>query len=592
MSTRASEHQLMQRAIAAAAGARSRTSPNPWVGVCHRDAGRATPSKAPPNRRGVPTPRSSRCERPAHAAERGDALLDPRALLAPRPHAARAPTRSSRPAWRGSSSASRTPTRTSPGAGIARLRAAGIEVESAWCADEVRAQLAPYLKHRRTGRPYVVLKLAATLDGRTAAPDGTSQWITGTGGPRSTPTGCGPRATPSSSAPAPCAPTIPRSPSADVEGRDPLRVVLGQRAGGRQGAPGARARRATSTACSTSSGAEGVVQAHGRGRRDRGRAPSTAPAWSIATCCTSRPALFGGDDARPLFAGPGAPTIDDVWRGRIVVGRPPRRRPAPRSRAAYGRPDVHRHRRGARHRASVAATARRLAIDAAHRARRRRASATRSRSTAAASPWSSSATAGGRPTRSTETLDRTNLGDLARRRPREPRAAGAPADRLGGHLVQGHVDGVGDARRARRSPTARRVRVRRARRVLRYVVREGLDHRRRHQPHRRRRRTTTAFAVAVIPHTLAVTTLGAQAARATASTSRSTSSPSTSSGCSSRSSQTRRSLTMTFDRRSSDAIDADRSAASSSSSSTTRTARTRATSSWRPRRSRPRRWRS
>ena len=47
------------------------------------------------------------------------------------------------------------------------------------CADEVRAQLRPYLKHRSTGRPWVVLKLAATLDGRTAAPDGTSQWITG-----------------------------------------------------------------------------------------------------------------------------------------------------------------------------------------------------------------------------------------------------------------------------------------------------------------------------------------------------------------------------------------------------------------------------
>ena len=31
------------------------------------------------------------------------------------------------------------------------------------------------------------------------------------------------------------------------------------------------------------------------------------------------PALFGGDDARGLFAGPGAPTIDDVWRGRIVA---------------------------------------------------------------------------------------------------------------------------------------------------------------------------------------------------------------------------------------------------------------------------------
>jgi diaminohydroxyphosphoribosylaminopyrimidine deaminase/5-amino-6-(5-phosphoribosylamino)uracil reductase len=30
------------------------------------------------------------------------------------------------------------------------------------------------------------------------------------------------------------------------------------------------------------------------------------------------PALFGGDDGRPLFAGPGAPSIDDVWRGRLV----------------------------------------------------------------------------------------------------------------------------------------------------------------------------------------------------------------------------------------------------------------------------------
>ena len=45
-------------------------------------------------------------------------------------------------------------------------------------ADKVTAQLAPYLKHRRTGRPWVVLKLAATLDGGTAAPNGSSQWIT------------------------------------------------------------------------------------------------------------------------------------------------------------------------------------------------------------------------------------------------------------------------------------------------------------------------------------------------------------------------------------------------------------------------------
>ena len=30
------------------------------------------------------------------------------------------------------------------------------------------------------------------------------------------------------------------------------------------------------------------------------------------------PALFGGDDARPLFAGPGAPTLADLWRGRVL----------------------------------------------------------------------------------------------------------------------------------------------------------------------------------------------------------------------------------------------------------------------------------
>src|SRR5204863_6221451 len=65
------------------------------------------------------------------------------------------------------------------GKGIAALRDAGIEVEVGVCADEVQAQLAPYVKHRNTGRPWVVLKLAASADGRTAAPDGSSRWITG-----------------------------------------------------------------------------------------------------------------------------------------------------------------------------------------------------------------------------------------------------------------------------------------------------------------------------------------------------------------------------------------------------------------------------
>ena len=55
----------------------------------------------------------------------------------------------------------------------------GVEVTVGTLGDEAADLLAPYLHHRRTGRPFVVLKLAATLDGGTAAPDGTSQWITG-----------------------------------------------------------------------------------------------------------------------------------------------------------------------------------------------------------------------------------------------------------------------------------------------------------------------------------------------------------------------------------------------------------------------------
>ena len=65
------------------------------------------------------------------------------------------------------------------GRGAAALREAGIEVVTGICRSEAEKLLAPYLTHRSLGRPHVTLKLAATLDGRTAMPDGSSQWITG-----------------------------------------------------------------------------------------------------------------------------------------------------------------------------------------------------------------------------------------------------------------------------------------------------------------------------------------------------------------------------------------------------------------------------
>jgi diaminohydroxyphosphoribosylaminopyrimidine deaminase/5-amino-6-(5-phosphoribosylamino)uracil reductase len=63
--------------------------------------------------------------------------------------------------------------------GAERLRAAGVEVVAGVLCAEVEALLADWLFAVRHDRPYTTLKWAASLDGRTAAADGTSRWITG-----------------------------------------------------------------------------------------------------------------------------------------------------------------------------------------------------------------------------------------------------------------------------------------------------------------------------------------------------------------------------------------------------------------------------
>ena len=64
------------------------------------------------------------------------------------------------------------------GNGAARLRARGISVQSGLMAAEAEALNPGYLKRRRTGRPFVRVKVAASLDGRTALANGESRWIT------------------------------------------------------------------------------------------------------------------------------------------------------------------------------------------------------------------------------------------------------------------------------------------------------------------------------------------------------------------------------------------------------------------------------
>jgi diaminohydroxyphosphoribosylaminopyrimidine deaminase/5-amino-6-(5-phosphoribosylamino)uracil reductase len=201
------------------------------------------------------------------------------------------------------------------GSGIERLRDAGIDVTVGVGADEVRRQLAPYLKHRSTGRPYVVLKLAATLDGRTAAPDGSSQWITGEAARVDAH-----RLRAESDAIVVGAGTVraddPTLTVRHVPGRDPVRVVLGHAPEDAKVHP-ALELTGPLDAVLDELGGRGIVQAMVEGGATVAHDLHAAGLVDRYVVYLA-PALMGGDDGRSLFAGPGASTIADVWRGRIV----------------------------------------------------------------------------------------------------------------------------------------------------------------------------------------------------------------------------------------------------------------------------------
>lgn len=113
------------------------------------------------------------------------------------------------------------------GEGIERLRAGGVEVEVGVGAAEVAHDLEAYLIHRTRGRPFVTVKLATTLDGRTVSSDPTTQWITG---PEARADGHRLRA--ENDAILVGAATVradnPRLTTRDAPGADPMRVVLGR----------------------------------------------------------------------------------------------------------------------------------------------------------------------------------------------------------------------------------------------------------------------------------------------------------------------------------------------------------------------------
>ena len=168
------------KAIEAASLVRLRTSPNPWVGcVIVTVDGRVFvgSTEAPGGRHAEIVALDA--ARAARANTQGATAFT---TLEPCSHHGRTGPCTEALISAGVSrvvSAITDPDQLVGGQGFAALRSAGITVEVGLCADLVTEQLRPYIHHRITGRPFVILKLASTLDGRTAAVDGSSQWITG-----------------------------------------------------------------------------------------------------------------------------------------------------------------------------------------------------------------------------------------------------------------------------------------------------------------------------------------------------------------------------------------------------------------------------
>lgn len=311
------DEREMLRAVGLAAAVRATTSPNPWVGcvLVTADGRRFEGATHPP---GGPHAEAVALEA-ARQAGAGLSHATVYVTLEPCSHHGRTPPCADALV---AADVGRVvvgmvdPDPQVAGRGIAALRAAGIEVETNVAADVVADQLAPYATHRRTGRPYVVLKLAASLDGRTAAPDGTSRWITG---PNARTDAHRLRA--ESDAVLVGAGTVraddPELTVRHVPGRDPLRVVLGA-------APPA----AKVHPCLELSGDLGEVLDQ-LGQRSIIQllvegGPTVAGAFHRAGLVDRyvvylAPLLLGGDDGRGLFTGPGAATMADVWRGQIVA---------------------------------------------------------------------------------------------------------------------------------------------------------------------------------------------------------------------------------------------------------------------------------
>ncbi len=316
----------MGRAVAAAAPVQGRTAPNPGVGAVVVPAGGSDPARGRWFEGATAPPGGPHAEiaalRAAGSAAEGATLY---VTLEPCSHHGRTPPCTDAIVAAGIRRvvvALADPDSQVDGSGIAALRTAGLEVEEGVGEEPAREQLAPYLKHRRTGRPWVVLKLAASLDGGTAAPDGTSQWITGEQAradahrlrARSDAVLVG-AGTVRADDPGLTVRLPPGDPLSRRPDEQPLRVVLGSVPAGAAVAP-ALELGGTPAEVLDQLGDRGVLQVLVEGGATVAHAFHHAGVVDRYVLYLA-PALFGGGDARPLFVGPGATSIDGLWRGRL-----------------------------------------------------------------------------------------------------------------------------------------------------------------------------------------------------------------------------------------------------------------------------------